>query len=239
MGRPNGLRRARLLLAAILLAAAAQAQAESPDCEASAPGARLPCLEERRAKVDGELRQLAGSLRQALDAPAAAELQQSDRQWGAYRDWVCSLSSALENPDDEAEARVAELTCLIAFTRSRLGYLRRAFPPRPAEGVDASGGYDDGLGGALTLTKQAGARYRFKLEVVRGPTHHTGEVEGELELTATDTTAAVPPAFEGGAPCLLRFSRARRQLKVVEGEGCLGFHGMRASFNGTYRLLDP
>ena len=45
-----------------------------------------------------------------------------------------------------------------------------------------AGTYDDGFGGTLTLKPANGDTYAFHIEVVRGPTYHTGDVEGDVHL---------------------------------------------------------
>jgi hypothetical protein len=98
-----------------------------------------------------------------------------------------------------------------------------------------AGEYSDGLGGSLVITAHEEDTYHFSLSVVRGPTAHLGEVEGDIQLTAGGEVVFVDRDCErGAAPCCrLSFTLTPRRVVLAE-ENCEYLHGLRAHFHGRY-----
>lgn len=99
-----------------------------------------------------------------------------------------------------------------------------------------SGTYSDGYGGHLTI-KRKGKKLHFQISVVRGPTFHIGELEGEAKLNQYSARFSTPIEHEPGEEAWLTFIKEGEfRIKVV-GENTQGFHGARAFFDGTYLRL--
>lgn len=99
---------------------------------------------------------------------------------------------------------------------------------------DWDGQYRDGYGGRLAMVRR-GAKLHFVLEVVRGPTHHTGSITGVAEVNgAMARFAGEAPGDE--RPTWLSFLKNRNGDGRVEiiGENTQPFHGARAYFDGHY-----
>ena len=118
------------------------------------------------------------------------------------------------------------------LTASRTRFLRAAFESPPANGI--SGLYDDSSGGELRLEKRRDF-VAFQINVVRGPTSHTGGLAGLALLR--DGTAVFKETVEAGEdrePCELTFSFSKERVVKVDGKNTEHYHGARAYFVGTY-----
>lgn len=244
------MRIAKTLILLFLLGGPLTAKPARPACESlSGEKQRLACFRTDYQAADKELNRVYQSLRKKLSAPVAAELKENSQMWITLKETNCGWQSQ-EKKDS------AYYMCLLAFTQGRIAYLKSAFGK---EGVRAGvpGEYDDGFGGSLTLrvaqtpptgeSKPApteGPRYHFTFEVVRGPTSHTGEVEGEIVVDAAtgsakyEEGAGCQSADSGESCCRLDFQieSAQQRVKVVE-VSCAEFHGARAYFDGVYRKI--
>ncbi len=94
----------------------------------------------------------------------------------------------------------------------------------------------DGQGGYLEVLDMGDRVLAFRLEAVRGPTLHTGLIEGVALVNAGMQRArfAVPdPSSEDRALTIVTFDlqHGRLHLSTVNAES---FHGARAYFDGTY-----
>ncbi len=134
--------------------------------------------------------------------------------------------------------RVAGDQCLAEMTAARVSYLRRAFgAARAAQAIAGPGEYDDGLGGLLSL-KASGEALHLRIEVVRGPTVHLGEIEGQFRWIDRRAELRIASEDDSEAPlCILRLQAASHGRIVVEKENCDYYHGARAYFDGVYRPI--
>lgn len=212
---------------------------EERECEKGTATVRLACLNRAYTAADRKLNTLYAELRRQLDTERAGELKEDSKKWIAYKEGLCAMQSEIESQGTDSGQQIAERDCLLGMTRSRLEFLRRAFPVKPSHRRDSGGEYSDGTGGNMTLTFKQGNVYRFRIEVVRGPTVHIGEIEGDVDLRGSAPSATIEPVSEGEPPCIMTFQPRGRSIEITEGEGCRGYHGARAYFDGTYRLLDP
>ena len=81
-------------------------------------------------------------------------------------------------------------------------------------------------------TKEAVA---FSINVVRGPTWHTGELTGIAMLKRS--AAVYKERLEAGEdrePCELTFNFVDGHIVKLEGKNTQYYHGARAYFDGTY-----
>ena len=221
---------------ALALLLAALTAATGPATPTSADPARSDATDPARARAaweraDAELNAAYGELKGRLAQPARDRLRAEQLEWIRSRDWHAreiarNLGAAQGAPD----LHPAYWETMTTFTAERTRLLRvydgRGVPP----GLD--GRYTDGYGGTLTVTDADRRAFRFRLDVVRGPTAHTGEIEGTATLAGARATFASGPASDG-KPCVLRFEIEGNRI-AVRGQNTSDFHGARASFDGVY-----
>ena len=217
----------------------ALAQEAHPDpCSGVAAKQKGTCYRQKFTEADRELNAVYKRLYATFETARQKAMQDNSRRWIAYKDELCLESTAINNglTPQQAKNSAEYFSCLYDRTMERTAYLKRAFA---REGVTPglAGTYDDGFGGTLTLKPANGDTYAFHLEVVRGPTYHTGDVEGDVHLqTRTATFVQTVDCGEETPCCRLTFTRAPLFIAVEE-DNCGMFHGARASFSGEYRKV--
>ncbi len=226
-----------MLCGASLMPALAQ-EARSDPCSAVAAKQKGACYRQQFAEADRALNAVYKRLAATLEAPRHKAMQDNSRRWIAYKDDLCPASTVINQRLEPAQAknRAEYFACLYDLTVARLAYLQRAFAQ---EGVSPglAGAYEDGFGGVLRLKHTTGDTYAFHIEVVRGPTYHTGEVEGTVRLDTKTATFVQTAECGGKTPCCrLTFTRAPMFIAVEE-DNCQTLHGMRAYFSGEYRKV--
>ncbi|MGE3536712.1 MAG: lysozyme inhibitor LprI family protein [Candidatus Tectimicrobiota bacterium] len=196
---------------------------------------QLPCYQQRFTAADRELNAVYQHLTTTIEMPRKQAMKEQSRRWIEYKEAHCleatGIALSLDLP--EVKRRPEYLECLYDLTVARTAYLKKAFGQ---EGVapGLAGAYDDGFGGTLTLRASGSDTYTFQLEVVRGPTFHTGEVEGRIRLPAKTATFVQKTDCGGDIPCCrLTFTRQPLFLRIAS-EGCEYLHGARAYFPGNY-----
>ena len=162
----------------------ALAQEARPDpCSDVAAKQKGPCYRQKFAEADRELNAVYKRLYTTFETARQKAMQDNSRRWIVYKDELCLESTAINNnlTPQQAKNSAGYSACLYDLTVARTAYLKRAFAQ---EGVapGLAGTYDDGFGGTLTLKPANGDTYAFHIEVVRGPTYHTGDVDGDVHL---------------------------------------------------------
>lgn len=225
---------------------------------------RAACYQKRYAAADRELNAVYKKLKSSLEADVAAEMQEDSRQWIRYKEYLCGFQAEMEhnynppetpNKNESTEERNQRLEyeaafhgCALSYTETRTEYLRKAFG---GEGVSPgpAGTYADSFGGTLRLKEtQTAKQLEFQLEVVRGPTHHIGEIGGKFDLVPgrtsvyaerTECAGDVRPAGESETPCCrIEFTfHATRPTVSVKATGCEYYRGARAYFDGDFRKI--
>ena len=217
----------------------ALAQEARPDpCSDVAAKQKGPCYRQKFAEADRELNAVYKRLYATFETARQKAMQDNSRRWIVYKDELCLESTAINNnlTPQQAKNSAGYSACLYDLTVARTAYLKRAFAQ---EGVapGLAGTYDDGFGGTLTLKPANGDTYAFHIEVVRGPTYHTGDVEGDVHLqTGPATFVQAVDCGEETPCCRLTFTRAPMFIAVEE-DNCGMFHGARAYFSGEYRKV--
>ncbi len=97
------------------------------------------------------------------------------------------------------------------------------------------GWYQDMVGGDIRI-ERSGNKLKATLSVVRGPTAHTGDIEGTLTEYATNKYKLDAKNSDGKYCSLLMTKNSLNHLSVITStyETCQEFHGARAQFDGTF-----
>lgn len=118
------------------------------------------------------------------------------------------------------------------LTKARAEFLRASFDSALPKGI--SGSYEDSYGGSLNLEERADG-VAFQIDVVRGPTLHTGGLAGLA--TVKDGVAVYKEQVEAGEdrePCELTFTFSKGHSVKIDGKNTDYYHGARAYFTGIY-----
>lgn len=195
--------------------------------------AKLEQAKHRFALADAELNKTFEALREKLGGDEFRDLRDRQRKWIGYRDYMASdqpRQNGFEGSDPKKSPDYWKASADLTEERSR--FLRASFDPSLPKGI--SGVYQDSLGGELRLeeTKEGVA---FSINVVRGPTSHTGGLTGMAMLKGG--AAVYQEQLETGEdrrPCELTFNLVDGHIVELEGKNTEYYHGARAYFVGTY-----
>jgi uncharacterized protein YecT (DUF1311 family) len=205
----------------------------SAPVHAGAEAAELQKAKGRFATADAELNKTFGTLRKTLPADEFKDLREGQRKWLEHRDYM-SADQPRQNGfhGDDPKKNADYWIAMAELTESRTQFLRAANDLSLPRGI--TGSYDDSAGGLLNLEERKDG-VAFQINVVRGPTSHTGGLSGLATLTGE--TASYKEVVEPGedrAPCELTFTFAKGHVVKVDGKNTEYYHGMRAYFVGTY-----
>lgn len=205
----------------------------SPRVHAGAEAADLQKAKRNFATADAELNKTFATLRTELGAEEFKDLRERQRKWLEHRDYI-SADQPRQNGfhGDDPKKSADYWTSMAELTQSRTEFLRAAYDRSLPRGI--TGSYGDSFGGALDLEERKDGVV-FQINVVRGPTSHTGGLSGVAILNG-DTAAykEVVEAGEDRAPCELTFTFSKGHVVKVDGKNTEYYHGMRAYFVGTY-----
>lgn len=215
-----------------------QAQQEAPE--------KVPALAEAKAefaKVDRALNQAWRAAKSAVEGQALAQLTLSQREWLEFRDERAKQESESAG-EKEAKRSATWHTTAAALTQSRVDWLRGKAEATKQRDETLTGIWTDSYGGTMHVVHQPGAaadtgaagagRLLFAIEVVRGPTYHTGDVAGVAswnDRLGWWTDKGVDPG-----------KAEESNLAFVDRDGCVEvigantvyYHGARAYFEGIY-----
>lgn len=211
---------------------------------ALAPGKELDKAKADFALQDKLLNETYQGLRKTLQEDLFARVQEDQRSWIGYRDYISSAESKRlqKKPEDDPDY----WTSAALMTENRITWLKAwkgagAAPPRGAPGK-WDGVYRDSYGGELQIVERGG-KMHFSLAVVRGPTFHSGVCDGQADVNGSMARFSVRYT-PGEGPTWLTFLNNRRgdgRIEVI-GENTGFYHGARAYFEGYYlrvRTLQP
>jgi uncharacterized protein YecT (DUF1311 family) len=216
-------------IAALLAIAAATVRAQDEEKE--------PTLAEAKAalaKADRELNDAWKKAKAAVDGSDLARLTLSQREWIEFRDARAKEDSERAGHKDIKRSPLYFSTAA-AFTETRAEWLRgRA---RPADET-LTGYWIDSYGGTLRIVQQE-QRLFFDIEVVRGPTFHSGGIAGvafwNSRLGWFSDKGRDPEKTEESN---LAFIDRGGELEIVGAE-TQHYHGARAYFDGNYVKVGP
>ena len=222
-----------------------------------------PTLTEAKAEfsaADAELNQVYGKAKQVLAEWKFEQLKSEQKEWLEYRD-ARAMSDAVFNGGQKFYQREKEAPdyweSLTWNSETRSGMITgwiEADEKYDGE-VPWTGAWQDGHGGWLRIVqleipaaaqeKKDGlaepiGKMHFQLEVVRGPTYHSGAIGGEARVNGgmaffTDSDNVEPRPFDDGSEAWLIFEKnyGVPQLEI-RAANAMGYHGARAYFRGTY-----
>ncbi|MEX2375317.1 MAG: hypothetical protein WD942_06985 [Dehalococcoidia bacterium] len=142
---------------------------------------------------------------------------------------------------------VVIVAVLLAGQVAIIGSSGEASGPSPEQASSDTWGtwyglWTDGNGGTLRIVDR-GDTIVFDLEVVRGPTEHTGDIAGQAHRNRTlarfsDADRPLPEKHGDDPETWLSFIHRGDTLEVV-GVATLPYHGARAYFDGHYERQRP
>lgn len=188
-------------------------------------------LEDAKAKFaaqDKALNAAYGKLKAALTPELFADVQEDQRSWVEYRDYM----SEGQAHGEEAEKSQDRWEMATGLTEERIKWLEawKALDKRKGW----AGSYSDGRGGLLQVI-QKGGDYWFLLSVVRGPSFHIGELGGKLRINGQTAWFETKAEGEDKPTWLTLVEENRHPGRVqVFPENAQSFHGARAYFDGSY-----
>lgn len=228
---------------------------------------QLLCYKRHFQRVDDQLNRVYRHLSKQLPEPIRTDLRDNSRGWVQAKEYYCGFQSEIDPRATPVQRKISLLACTSAFIMDRTDYLRRAFGRDGVNSRVYTGAYGDGYSGDLDLKAlgprrpgsdgKARQKYKFAMQVVRGPTAHIGEIDGEVEVVSRKDgelyglfaeradCPAIQPAIEqtpgGKRPCCrieFRLSQTKgfRQVDIKE-HSCGDYHGARAYFDGVYRKV--
>jgi uncharacterized protein YecT (DUF1311 family) len=185
------------------------------------------------AAADADLNKTFQTLRKKLPADEFKELRDQQRKWLDHRDYMSAdqpRQNGFRGNDPKQSGDYWD--SMAELTKARTEFLRASFDSSLPKGI--TGAYEDSYGGSLNLEERADG-VAFQIEVVRGPTTHTGGLAGLATLK--DGVALYKEKVDPGEdrePCELTFSFSKGRVVKVDGKNTEHYHGMRAYFVGTY-----
>ena len=210
------------LLLVLAVPALLQAEQEKPKTLAEAKAAF--------AKADKMLNDAWAAAKKALPEPEFAELQIKQRDWAKYRE---SQGRAANRDNDEPEGKQSTgyYEAVTALTQIRADWLRGRIRTENDESL--TGIWTDSFGGEIEIVQEKD-RLLFTIEVVRGPTYHTGSLAGIASWNYplgwfSDKGRDKDKTEETN----LVFVQGGNILKIV-GANTTYYHGARAYFDGDY-----
>ncbi len=194
----------------------------------------IPAARSAYEKADKELNKVYSEARNALAKPALDKLRDAQRRWIEYRDYMAERQAALGGDN----AAGADSRDTLGFwltrcdlTKTRIDHLRAVLGKGVPPGI--SGHYEDSFNGSIDLIAQDD-KILFRIEVVRGPTLHTGEISGvAIRKNQTADFSDGGKDHDDKQPTTLRFEFDGNQFELT-GKNTQMYHGARAYFDGHY-----
>lgn len=182
------------------------------------------------AKADKALNAAWAAAKKALGESEFAELQVKQRDWLKYREDQARGANR-DNGEPEGKQSAAYFETSAALTQSRADWLRG----RVGNDNDDSltGIWTDSFGGTLEIVQEED-RLFFEIEVVRGPTFHSGSIAGVAKWNSplgwfSDKGREKEKTEESN----LAFVSRGAVLEIIGAETSY-YHGARAYFDGEY-----
>ena len=191
-------------------------------------------------KADKALNEVWASLKAKLDPFEFKSLQEQQRNWLAYRDYIATgIGTVGPEPDEEKAKKTPQyLESAAGLMESRVEFLR-SYLKDPGPDDSLTGVWSDSEGGRIELVQRDGKLY-FSLDVVRGPTFHTGGIAGiarwnePLGFYSDDGKDGDDEKRDEETWIIFRKEGAVLKLDCAKTQH---YHGARAYFDGSYRRV--
>jgi uncharacterized protein YecT (DUF1311 family) len=189
----------------------------------------LPEAKAEFVKADKALNEAWAAAKKTLAESEFAELQIKQRDWVKYREDLARGANR-ENGEPEGKQTAAYFETAAEMTSSRADWLRARVKN---EDESLTGVWSDSFGGTIELVQEKD-RLLFTIEVVRGPTFHTGSIAGVAKWNAplgwfSDKGRDKEKSEESN----LVFVSRGNVLEII-GANTTYYHGARAYFDGVY-----
>jgi len=187
--------------------------------------------------VDVKLNKAYQAIRAELTPAQFSELQKLQREWLSYRDEKAKQllwfnERIAEDTPQQCETHAEYWRYKTTLTKDRVEFLQIYSGKDVPEGI--TGAYQDFHDGNLQLTKTKD-RILFQMFVVRGPTAHTGEIEGVAELKGNvGVYRALVPDDPEKKWCEITFAFKDGHMIEVRTKNAQYYGGMGVYFDGTY-----
>ncbi|MFC4993037.1 lysozyme inhibitor LprI family protein [Rubritalea tangerina] len=184
--------------------------------------------------ADRELNAQYQKARKLLPEYTFSEIQKTQREWLSHK---LAEEKRLNGkiPQEELLERMTMLT------HQRANYLRIRSSVKPNPKNKWDGTYEDGFGGTMAIFTQDDGSLYFEIFVVRGPTAHTGQVQGKATTNQDAARFTDKGTLEDKKDITWLDFRKGYQSSTMEvsGTNTTYYHGARAYFGGTYYRTGP
>lgn len=174
--------------------------------------------------------------KQKLITASFVDLKKRETAWIVYRDYFADQSAGINARVESLPEEVARWQSLRDLTMSRIQFIRSLLDDSLPKGV--TGTYHDEYGGELDLEKDSKG-VKFRLNVVRGPTSHTGDVSGRVVLRNGIGIYRDPQPAEGENAAEITFHILDDRRVEIKARNDSYLHGARAYFDGIYFKSAP
>lgn len=184
------------------------------------------------ADADRALNEQYQQTRKALAEREFESLRTEQRAWIRYRDARSTAAVRYDvrsTPEGEEKSVAHYWQTMAGLTRARTVMVRAWRDNRSDKPL--TGRYADDYGGSLMIV-QKGDRLHFAMEVVRGPTYHTGAIRGVARINGALARYS-DNAVGKDEETWITFITGSRRLKVIAANSGY-YHGARAYFDGDY-----
>ncbi|MCB1178520.1 MAG: DUF1311 domain-containing protein [Leptospiraceae bacterium] len=200
----------------------------SKDCSTIVqPNLQKDCYERKYKIADKDLNKTYKRIYSSLNKVKKKEIKENSISWIKYKDYQCDYQKEMSSSKTSGE--IAYFSCLLDQTLTRTKFLKSVYNSSLTDKVE--GQYWDIYGGTLDIKKK-GEAHELKINVVRGPTFHLGEISGIVEFKKEKFTAQL--GEEDNDPCFLTIETSVKIIDIKEGKGCNLYHGAKAYFDGKY-----
>ncbi len=185
----------------------------------------------RYESADKALNEVFAELKKNLPAERFEEMRKDQIDWISYRDYMSDWAGG-----EKGRAAIEWWETAAGLTEARIPYLKAW--KGVGEDFAWAGVYEDGRGGILYIEKR-GEKLHFEVVVVRGPTFHTGEISGLMQVNehrARFSDGGIN-GKEAGETWLdwKQIDGNRIELEAINSQH---YHGARAYFDGVYLRVD-
>ncbi len=186
------------------------------------------------AEADKQLNVVYLSLKKTMPEWSFKQLQPDQRRWVSYRDAMAERAVFdLEGKVKDVKTKADYWSMMAGLTWARVDVLNGW--AAVAEEGKWLGDYSDSYGGGMSISVKEG-KLHFKIDVVRGLSHHVGQISGVAEINQSYARFSDEGKGREGVEgkTWLDFEILDGARIKVRGVNTSYYHGARAYFDGTY-----